>query len=145
VVFVDLPGYGFAKVPLALREQWKGLVEGYLGARRQLRGVVLLVDVRRGVEEEERMLLDFLQAVSVPVVLAVTKVDKLGRSERLRRLRDLTAGSPFPGVRAVVGVSALSGEGIAALRREIDKLAHSEPRGGNAAGIVPAGEAGNFR
>ncbi len=134
VVFVDLPGYGFAEVPLALREQWKELVEAYLSARRQLRGVVLLLDVRRGMEEEERMLLDFLQGVSLPVVLAVTKADKVGRSERVRRMRELAAGPPLPGVRAVVCVSAVSGEGLAVLRREIEKLVRSEPRGADAGG-----------
>jgi GTP-binding protein len=121
MVFVDLPGYGFARVPVAVRDQWKFLVEGYLSRRRHLRAVVVIVDVRRGVEEDDRQLIEYLFAQGTPVVLAVTKIDKLGRSEKEKRLRDL-ALKPLHGVTALVGLSSTSGEGIVDLWREIDRL-----------------------
>jgi GTP-binding protein len=76
--FVDLPGYGYAKVSKSQSASWKGLIESYLQNRKTLRTVVILVDIRRGVEEEERDLLDFLALrKDVAVVIAVTKIDKL--------------------------------------------------------------------
>ena len=121
LVFVDLPGYGFARVPESVRTHWKSLVEGYLSRRRQLRGVVVIVDVRRGVEDDDRMLIDYLAAERIPAVLAVTKIDKLSRGERQKRLREL-ALQPLAGVTALVGLSSVSGEGIAELWREIELL-----------------------
>src|SRR5207249_1110622 len=58
LVFADLPGYGFARVPAGVQQQWKRLVEAYLTQRRQLCAVVLLVDLRRGIQAEDAMLLD---------------------------------------------------------------------------------------
>jgi len=80
--FADLPGYGFAKVSRSEREAWKGLVEGYLSGCRSLRRVFLLVDVRRGPEEEERLLAEFLAARSVPFRWVGTKEDKLSAREK---------------------------------------------------------------
>ena len=58
--FVDLPGYGYAKVSKSQSAGWKGLIESYLKDRKTLRAVIILVDIRRGIEEEERDLLEFL-------------------------------------------------------------------------------------
>jgi len=85
--FADLPGYGFARVSRAEREAWKALVEGYLDRCRRLRRVYILVDVRRGPEEEERQLASFLASRSVPYRWVGTKADKLGARER-----DVAAG-----------------------------------------------------
>lgn len=79
--FADLPGYGFAKVSRDEREQWKTLIEEYFSSCRLLRKVYLLVDLRRGPEEEERMLAEFLSEVGVPYRWIGTKADKLKRSE----------------------------------------------------------------
>jgi GTP-binding protein len=122
LMFVDLPGYGFARVPLAVKAKWQALVEGYLRRRRQLRGVVVIVDARRGVEPDDAMLLDFLGAHAIPGVLAVTKIDKLNRGARRQRLGELAA-SMSPTVCTVVGVSAQTGEGTADLWRAISALA----------------------
>lgn len=80
--FVDLPGYGYAKVSKSESASWKELLEGYLEHRPTLRAIVLLVDVRRGIEQEERDLLDFLAAKrsEIAVVIAVMKGDKISRS-----------------------------------------------------------------
>lgn len=81
LVFVDLPGYGYAKVSKTEALAWKQLLEGYLHERPTLRAVVILVDVRRGLEQEEQALIDFLaQRPAIHVIVAATKTDKLARS-----------------------------------------------------------------
>jgi len=119
VVFVDLPGYGFARVPLAVKGQWKQLVEAYLSGRSRLCGAVVLVDLRRGVEADDEMLLGFLRAHHVPAIVAATKADKLARGERTRRVRalDTQVGDR---ANAVIVCSSSSGEGMAALWNAID-------------------------
>jgi GTP-binding protein len=139
VLFVDLPGYGFAKVPLAVRDRWRALVESYLASRPALCGVVVIVDVRRGVQEEDEQLLDFLAANRVPTVLAVTKVDKLGRGERLRQLRRIAEQRPAT---PVVGFSAATGEGVAELWRAVEAAiqAASVPRPRRGQRVTPESE-----
>lgn len=114
LVLVDLPGYGYAKVSKEARNAWRPLVESYLGTRGVLAGVVLIVDVRRGLEEEEHQLLDFLAALAVPVLVVATKVDKLNRSAQAKALRALAA-SALP----VVAFSAVTGDGVAAVWKRI--------------------------
>ncbi len=122
LALVDLPGYGFARVSLALREEWKALVEHYLTQRPSLRAVVLIVDLRRGVEPDDAQLLEFLAAQGVPAVLVATKADKLAYGARVRQARALAAAiAPVP----VVVCSAVSGDGIAELWARI--RTHSGP------------------
>lgn len=74
---VDLPGYGFAKVPLAVKREWTRQLERYLQERRCLRGLILLMDVRRPLLEFDRMMLDWAVAAGMPVHVLLTKADKL--------------------------------------------------------------------
>ncbi len=121
LIFVDLPGYGFARVPAAVQAQWKRLVEGYLSRRRNLRGAVVIIDLRRGVEGDDAQLCEYLAALEIPVILVATKSDKLAYGERRRRTEALRSG--LSGVAAVVVCSAHTGDGIPELWKEIDKLA----------------------
>jgi len=82
VAFVDLPGYGYAKVSKTERAAWRPLVEAYLERRAVLRAVLVLVDARRGGEEEEKDLLDFLAAADIPARVVLTKADKLPKAKR---------------------------------------------------------------
>ena len=113
LLLVDLPGYGFARVPLAVKAEWRGLVEGYLRGERPLRGVLVLVDVRRGLQAEDEQLLEFLAALGLPACVVATKVDKLTRGERREALARLVVAST--GGRAAIAFSAVSGEGADAL------------------------------
>jgi GTP-binding protein len=81
LTFVDLPGYGYAKVSKQERQQWQRLIEEYLINARNLRGVVIIVDIRRGPEEEEAALCDFLTHYQRSFVLVATKCDKLKRGQ----------------------------------------------------------------
>ncbi len=82
VHFVDLPGYGFAEVDRALRASWRPLLESYLGQRPALKVVALLVDLRRGLEDEERDFVPWLRQRGLAVVPVLTKADKLGKAAR---------------------------------------------------------------
>src|SRR5574341_2518312 len=78
-LFVDLPGYGYAKVSRALKDAWWGLVEGYLSRRVQLRGVIHIVDARHAPTAQDRELQAFLGAAGVPSLVVLTKADKVPR------------------------------------------------------------------
>ncbi len=116
-VFVDLPGYGYAKVAKAVQEQWGPLIEGYLAARSALRGVVLLSDVRRG-EQEEINLARWVQEQGLGLIAVATKIDKLPRGQRVQGIRDLEALLDVP----VIGCSAETGEGMDAVWKAIRAL-----------------------
>jgi len=110
---VDLPGYGYAKVSQAERRDWQPLIEGYTRTRRALALFVVLIDARRGIEDEERQLYEWLGTEGVPAQIVFTKVDKLTASARgvLReRARSLFRG----GGRAAgpLFVSGETGEGV---------------------------------
>ncbi len=115
--FVDLPGYGWARRSKTERSEWQGMIEGYLQGRAGLRAVVVLLDVRRGVEDEEKQLVEFLAGprhVSGParleVVLVATKVDKLGAASRKPALDKVGRSAKEVGGK-VIGFSAVTGEG----------------------------------
>ena len=109
--FVDLPGYGFARVPLSVKAQWKELVEAYLTQRRNLLAVVVIVDLRRGVGDEDARLLDFLQAHALAAIVVATKADKPGHNDRRRLARELSEALAPRGVPVIVS-SSLSGDGV---------------------------------
>lgn len=118
---VDLPGYGFAQRSKAEREQWAKLIEGYLRRRPQLGAVVLLVDVRRGIEEDDRSLIDFVAAAASPgrpqpeVIVIATKIDKISKSEQMKALSTMGA---LTSVRPIAA-SSVSGQGKSELGRRI--------------------------
>ena len=117
---VDLPGYGYAAVDKDTRVGWQPLIEAYLDKRDVLAGVLLLVDVRRGPEDEELDFVPWLQQRGVPIVVALTKADKLPKNKRMlevaRAKKTLALKrDPFP-------VSAQTGDGIDDLWRAVDKL-----------------------
>jgi len=74
---VDLPGYGYAKVPAKMKEQWVRLMEGYLQQRQSLRGLVLVMDIRHPLSEFDQQMLDWCHEVEMPVHILLTKADKL--------------------------------------------------------------------
>jgi GTP-binding protein len=118
---VDLPGYGYAKVPTDMRESWRPLIEAYLTGRSTLRGVVVLVDARRGAEDEERDLIGWLLQNGVPVVPVLTKADKLAKNKRKPAAAELRRALELP--RDPLLVSSLSGDGVDDLWRTIFSLA----------------------
>ena len=96
VAFADLPGYGFAEVPDAVREAWKPMIEGYLGEREELKLVVVLIDVRREVGELDGALLYGLAEARIPALVVATKCDKLGKQQLARQIAALRRGYHLP-------------------------------------------------
>jgi GTP-binding protein len=86
VHFVDLPGYGFARAPRAVRERWQPMIRDYLAGRINLKAVVWLLDARREPSSEDLQFLDWLEEAERPTVPVVTKIDKLSRNELARQL-----------------------------------------------------------
>jgi GTP-binding protein len=117
--FADLPGYGFAKVSRSERDAWKGLVEGYLEKCDFLRRVYVLVDARRGPEEEERQLAAFLAARGVPYRWVGTKGDKLSAREKVAAVARFDGEPWLAGGGPVLLTSARTKAGIDLLWRDV--------------------------
>ena len=117
---VDLPGYGFARVPVPVREQWGRLIEAYFKARESLVGVVIVVDARRGFGESDGVMLGYASAAGCRAHVLLTKADKLSRNEGQQVLK---AARATLGERAGVQLfSAQTGEGVDAARGTLREL-----------------------
>ena len=86
---VDLPGYGFAKVPAEMRESWRKLIETYLSRRDNLRGVVLIIDIRHGPTTQDRQLKSWLDFHQRPMLVVASKSDKLSRGKCASQLQKI--------------------------------------------------------
>jgi GTP-binding protein len=116
--FVDLPGYGFARVPEAIRAGWRPMVETYLTTRRQLRGVVQILDLRHPPTADDIQLWNWLRDRGLPAIAVLTKADKLNRSQWPLHLRQIVLVLGLP-VEDGVLFSALTREGRDALWQKI--------------------------
>ncbi|MBI2372014.1 MAG: YihA family ribosome biogenesis GTP-binding protein [Deltaproteobacteria bacterium] len=125
-VLVDLPGYGYARVSRAEREAWRPMVEAYLTSREVLRGVVAILDCRHLPTEADRSLLDWLGAVRIPTVVALTKSDKLSVNER-RRQSLAIAQALGRAPETLVLFSAVTGDGREPLWRRVQTLLAAPP------------------
>ena len=79
--FVDLPGYGYAKVPVSVKRGWKAMVEGYLEGRKNLRLVVMILDIRRKPSGNDDQLIQWLRSNNIKIVFVLTKTDKFSRGQ----------------------------------------------------------------
>jgi GTP-binding protein len=85
-ILVDLPGYGYARISKEKRAEWRPLIEGFLRASPQLRGIVQLLDSRHDPTDDDRKMLEFLAELEVPTIIVLTKMDKLPRVEAPKRV-----------------------------------------------------------
>ena len=121
--FVDLPGYGYAKVPLEVRRGWGPMVEGFLERRRERIALALLVvDARHEPRETDRTMRDWLEAKEIPYLVAATKADKLSGNGRARAQRALAEGLGGSAVDRPVLVSAQTGLGTGVIWRHLDRV-----------------------
>lgn len=109
-ILADLPGYGYARISKERREAWRPLIEGYLRGSPTLRGVVLLLDARRTPSDEDLQMLEFLAELGTPTVIVATKIDKLLKAERARRIETLALEAGVE-LEQIIPFSAVSGEG----------------------------------
>ncbi len=126
VFFVDLPGYGYAKVAKSEKERWGELIEGYLNDDRQLALVFQLIDFRHPPTKDDIMMVDFLIDSGIPFVVVLTKADKLSKKQRAERREGLLTELPCAEDITIIEFSAQTGEGVDEVRSIIEELAESE-------------------
>jgi GTP-binding protein len=115
---VDLPGYGYARVPVDVKASWKRLIESYLSQRETLEMAVLLLDARRGWMDQDLELRDWLDFQRLPYIVVATKTDKLNRAEETRGLTAISAQAQGS---LVVPFSARTGRGVREIWQAITK------------------------
>ena len=120
---VDLPGYGYAKGSDAETRRWKGLIEGYLEADRELCLVVQLLDARHAPSADDRTMLDYLVQREIPFLVVLTKMDKLNVTQRVQRLQAFQEEFASLEGLTVVPFSAVTGEGTQELRKILTEIA----------------------
>ncbi|MFO8162997.1 MAG: ribosome biogenesis GTP-binding protein YihA/YsxC [Thermodesulfobacteriota bacterium] len=120
--FTDLPGYGYAEVPLHVRQSWKKLVETYLQKRTNLKAVVVIVDIRRKVREEDFNLLNWLTAYQITPIIVLTKVDKLSKSQAHTQIDLISKELIKEGFHHPISFSAKTGQGIHELWEKIHEI-----------------------
>lgn len=132
---IDLPGYGYAKVPQAMKETWGQAVEQYLRLRQCLRGVVLLTDIRQPMRPLDQVFLDFAASRQIPCLVLVTKADKLNRGPALQVQRQIEKSlANFPAAAKVMLFSAPEKTGLEEARWLLAEwLGWAKPR------VQPAG------
>ena len=121
--FVDLPGYGYAKVAKSEKERWAGLIEGYLNDDRELALVFSLIDFRHPPTADDIMMIDFLIDSEIPFVVVMTKADKLSKKQREDRRKALLTELPCAEDITIIEFSAQTGEGVEQIREIIEELA----------------------
>jgi GTP-binding protein len=121
---VDLPGYGYARAPLARVRAWQALMRDYLAGRPTLRRAFVLIDARHGIKEVDEEILTLLDRAAVPFQTVLTKADKVKAAERERVLDQIRARlAPHPAAfPELIVTSAEKGDGLAALRAAIAAL-----------------------
>lgn len=115
---VDLPGYGFARVTAATRRHWGELLEQYFQTRQSLRGLIIVVDIRRRLTDFDWQMLEFAGSVNLPVHVLLTKADKLKRGQQASALLDVRKA--LDGRASVQTFSALKRDGESEAREVLD-------------------------
>ncbi|MDE6725519.1 MAG: ribosome biogenesis GTP-binding protein YihA/YsxC, partial [Ruminiclostridium sp.] len=123
VHFVDLPGYGYAKVSKTEKQRWSSLIEGYLQSDRELDLVFQLVDFRHPPTADDILMINFLIDSEIPFVVILTKADKLKKTQRAERLEKLKTELPCADQITVIPFSAETGEGVEEIRNIIEEIA----------------------
>jgi GTP-binding protein len=118
---VDLPGYGYARAPKAVRDAWRPLIESYLSSNDELLGVVQLIDARHDPTADDLRMVDYLGSIGMPTLFVLTKIDKLKALQRTRHARRATEQLGVS-EEQVVQFSAETGEGRDALMDSLEYL-----------------------
>ena len=122
IYFVDLPGYGYAKVAKSEKERWSGLIEGYLSSDRDLRLVFQLIDMRHPPTADDLHMINFLIDAELPFVVVLTKADKLKKTEREKRMAAFEQEIPYFDEIHVIPFSSQTFEGVEELRAIIEDI-----------------------
>ena len=119
---VDLPGYGYAKVSRSEQQKWGQIIEDYLKNRKQLRGVIHLLDIRHEPTENDLLMKEWLSHYDIPILIVATKADKISRGVRQKHLQAISRKLNLdPGLKPLV-FSAETGEGTGELHKAIEEI-----------------------
>jgi GTP-binding protein len=126
--FVDLPGYGFAKVPLKVKATWGNMVETYLKTRENLKAVIVIMDIRRDLSVDDINLINWLTEYNRGIIPVLTKVDKLNRKERDERTKALEGALSCISVIKPILFSAQTREGKDEIWKRIEGILTANER-----------------
>jgi GTP-binding protein len=116
IYMVDMPGYGYAKIAKAMKSEWDGLARRYFTGTTSLKLLIIVMDIRRNIDEEERMLIDIASRMGAKVLIAATKADKVNTTERSR----LVAGIKTSTSAEVIAVSSVDRSGLVKVWQAIE-------------------------
>jgi len=128
IFFVDLPGYGFAHVPMEVRKKWKPMIEEFLSGDSRLKLVILIVDVRRDPNPEDATLLEWFRQYTLPFLVVMTKVDKVSRNEAGKRKQDIKRSFGLQ-EEEIITFSAVTGEGRNEIWKKIEAVIEAGSKG----------------
>jgi GTP-binding protein len=128
MMFADLPGYGFARVPPALQKKWKTMIEEYLTQRKPLIAIIFIVDVRRKPTELDLTLKEWLEGLDRNYILVITKADKLSASERSKQVKKIKAAFMSKNALGFCVYSSLKHTGRQELWAQLQKLSREDKK-----------------
>lgn len=120
--FVDLPGYGYAKVAKAEKERWSELIDGYFMQDRDFRLVISLIDIRHDPSQLDISMVDFLLDMQIPFVIVLTKADKLSRSQQMKQVNTIRNILGAPEDHPIIPVSSKTGLNIDKLQSMVQAV-----------------------
>ncbi len=126
IYFVDLPGYGYAKVSVEIKEKWGKMVENYLRRTKQLRQVFLLIDIRHEPSENDRIMYDWIRKNGYQPVIIATKSDKINRSQIQKHVKMVRAGLGAGADTRILPFSAETKQGREEIYQLLDELLAGE-------------------
>lgn len=126
ICFVDLPGYGYAKVAKSEKHRWSELIEGYFAQERDLRLVISLIDMRHEPTSLDIDMINFLIDKELPFIVVLTKSDKLNKTQTAERLLNIKKELPCGDEITVIPFSAVTGEGVLEIRSIIEEIAKED-------------------
>lgn len=127
VYFVDLPGYGYAKIAKSEKRRWAELIEGYLNADRDIRLIFQLIDMRHAPSADDIHMINYLIDAQLPFVIILTKADKLKKTARAERMEKFKTEIPCFEDIHIIPFSSQTFEGVEEVRKIIDDIAAEEP------------------
>lgn len=122
VNFVDLPGYGYAKVSKSEKHRWSELIEGYFNQDRNIGLVVALIDMRHPPTVLDIQMVEYLALHELPFIVVMTKCDKLNKTETNTRLEKISSELPYGDQITILPFSSETGQGVEALRKILDDV-----------------------
>lgn len=127
--FVDLPGYGYAKVSKQVKASWGELMDTYFSARAVLRAVIHIVDIRHEPSAQDQEMFNFLNCMNIPTLLVATKADKIARGQWAKHLAVIAKTLDIPDWRLILPFSAQDGTGVDELRRSLQEILAPDEQG----------------